>query len=171
MLRERARPVDRVTELHRGLIKDMFDTMGEASGVGLAGPQVGVAERIFVYRDEDELGVVINPAIVSRSTGTELDEEGCLSIPGLYYEVERAAEVRIEGIQADGAPLTIEAEEFLARIFQHEIDHLDGVLFIDHLAEADRKDALRRLRDRALGLPERPSSGPSTEGADQQGAL
>ncbi len=151
-LRQAARPVKRVTDVHRRLIDDMFDTMRDAPGVGLAGPQVGVMERIFVWELEDRHGAVIDPAIVWRSEATEEAEEGCLSLPGLLYPVARNREVKIQGRDEQGAPAVVEAQDLLARIFQHEIDHLDGVLFIDRLPEAMRREALARLRDQALGL-------------------
>ena len=152
-LRERAQEVDRVTDLHRRIIDDMIETMRDAPGVGLAGPQVGVLERIFVWEVEDEHGVVINPQIVERSKDTDVDDEGCLSLPGIYYPVERAARVTVTGLDRNGEPVTLDAEEMLARVCQHEIDHLDGVLFIDHLPENMKKEALATLRDQALGLP------------------
>jgi peptide deformylase len=158
VLREKARPVDHVTDLHRKLIHDMFDTMREAPGVGLAAPQVGVLERIFVYETEDERGALINPVVTARSRTTEEGDEGCLSLPGLLYPVVRSATVSIRGMDENGNPVEIkDASDLLARIFQHETDHLDGVLFIDHLSDEQRREALTTLRNQALGLPvERP---------------
>ena len=152
VLRERAREVEGITDVHHKLIKDMFDTMRDAPGVGLAAPQVGVLERIFVWEFEEESGVFINPEIVERSGKAEDGEEGCLSLPGIVGPVDRSYEVVVEGLDEDGEPFRIEASDWVARIFQHEIDHLDGVLFIDHLPEALRKEALSTLRDQALGL-------------------
>lgn len=152
VLRQKARPVESVTELHQRLAADMLDTMRAAPGVGLAGPQVGVVERIFVWEFEERNGVFVNPAIVDRSSETLEEEEGCLSLPGIAYPVLRAARVKVEALDANGEPVSIEAEDYLARIFQHEIDHLDGVLFIDHLPEELRREALRILRDQALGI-------------------
>ncbi|HYP24285.1 MAG TPA: peptide deformylase [Actinomycetota bacterium] len=155
VLRQRAREVERVTEVHRRLVADMLETMREAPGVGLAGPQVGVLERVFVYEVEDRHGAVFNPVIVRRSAEMETGEEGCLSIPGLTYDVDRHSSVAIEGLDADGNPVSIDAgdDDFLARVFQHEIDHLDGVLFLDRLPDDTRKKAMRSLRDKLLGLP------------------
>lgn len=158
VLRTRAREVEAVTEVHRRLAADMIDTMRAAPGVGLAGPQVGVLERIFVWEVGDEHGVVINPVIVVASKETAREEEGCLSLPGIAYEVERSYAVVVEGLDEHGRALRIEAQDFLARVFQHEIDHLDGVLFIDHLDEQARKEALRTLRLQALGLDQRPAA-------------
>ena len=152
VLRERAREVEEVTDLHRKLAKDMIETMRQAPGVGLAGNQVGVLHRIFVWEVEDEHGAFINPVITERSDETFVDEEGCLSMPGLVYPVERAVRVTVEAIDENGEPVRIEAEDFQARVFQHEIDHLDGVLFIDRLTEDLRKQALTELRDQTLGL-------------------
>ncbi len=152
-LRQRASETEQVTEIHRRLIEDMIETMRQAPGVGLAGPQVGVLERIFVWEVDERHGAVVNPVIVERSAETVEEEEGCLSLPGLYYPVERSVRVVVEGRDQDGAPLRLEAHDLLARVCQHEIDHLDGVLFIDHLREDLRKEALGRLRDEALGIP------------------
>ena len=162
VLRQRAREVEKVTNVHRRLVADMLETMREAPGVGLAGPQVGVLERVFVWEVEDRHGAVFNPVIVSRSDETVSGEEGCLSIPGLTYDVERHSSVAIEGLDENGDPISIDAgdDDFLARVFQHEIDHLDGVLFLDRLPDASRKKAMRTLRDKLLGLPGIPE--PST---------
>jgi peptide deformylase len=152
VLRQRAGEVEEVTDLHRKLIKDMYDTMRAAPGVGLAAPQIGVLERIFVWEVEDRHGAVVNPEIVERSSETATDDEGCLSLPGLTYPVERAAQVTVSGLDEHGNPIELTGTELLARIFQHEIDHLDGVLFIDRLPDDVRKDALRNLREQALGF-------------------
>ncbi len=150
VLRQRVPPVERVTDAHHRLIKDMFDTMRAAPGVGLAAPQVGVLERVFVWEVEDRHGAVINPQIVFRSEETDEDEEGCLSLPGLVYPVRRALEVRVEGLDEDGRILALEGRDLLARVFQHEIDHLDGVLLVDRLPEELRREAMKRLREQAL---------------------
>jgi peptide deformylase len=163
VLRERAREVERITDVHHKLIKDMFDTMRDAPGVGLAAPQVGVLDRIFVWEFEDEGGVFVNPVIVDRSGKAEDGEEGCLSLPGIVGPVDRSYEVVVEGLDEEGAPIRLEASDWLARIFQHEIDHLDGVLFIDHLAEPLKKEALATLRDQALGLPSTTAPAPPGE--------
>jgi peptide deformylase len=163
VLRERAHEVEQITEVHRRLAEDMVETMREAPGVGLAAPQVGVLERIFVWEVDDEFGVVINPQIVSRSEDLVEEEEGCLSLPGIAFDVVRAAQVRVEGLDLQGNELALEGEDLLARVCQHEIDHLDGVLFIDRLAPEIKREALGRLREQALGLPPLPGAGaPST---------
>ena len=147
VLREKAVPVTDVTEEIRTLITDMFDTMYAEEGVGLAAPQVGVGERVIVVdpRDEDVPPfALINPEIVHFAEDVERDEEGCLSIPGLKEIVERAAAVRVEALDADGKPISIEAEGLLARILQHEVDHLDGILFLDRVSALKRKMLLNR---------------------------
>ncbi|CAN5697717.1 peptide deformylase [soil metagenome] len=158
VLRQEARPVDDVGDVQRRLSEDMLETMRVAPGVGLAGPQVGVLERIFTWEVEDEFGTIINPVITKRSRRMYTDEEGCLSLPGLVYPVERHLKVRVEGLDENGDPVDFDAEEHLARVFQHEIDHLDGVLFIDRLPDDLRREARRLLADQALGLPLAPSS-------------
>lgn len=163
VLRQKAGEVEKITDVHRRLAADMLDTMRDAPGVGLAGPQVGVLERIFVWETDEEHGVVINPVVVESSSETFSDEEGCLSLPGIVYEVERPFAITIEGLDLDGEPIRMEVEDFRARVFQHEIDHLDGVLFIDRLPEEQRREALTILREQALGLPRRPQPVPSQE--------
>lgn len=152
VLRQRAPEVTKVTDAQRRLAADMLDTMRVAPGVGLAAPQVGVLERMFVFEVEDRSGAVVNPVIVERSPDTLTEEEACLSIPGLGFPVDRHARVRVEGLDENGDPVVLEGEGLLARVFQHEIDHLDGVLFIDRLSEKDRREAMARLRDQALGI-------------------
>jgi peptide deformylase len=163
VLRQQARDVDAITDVHRKLIADMFDTMRDAPGVGLAAPQVGVLERIFVWEEEDRSGVLINPRIVFRSDDTDEVEEGCLSMPGIVYPVVRSTGVKVEALDEDGKLISIEAEAMMARIFQHEMDHLDGILFPDRLPEELRKEALTILRNQALGLPVPAREAPAEE--------
>jgi peptide deformylase len=165
VLRQRARELERVTDLHRRLIADMFETMREAPGVGLAATQVGVLDRIFVWEVEERHGAVVNPVIVERSDNEEEDEEGCLSLPGLLFPVRRNARVVIEGLDENGDAIRLEGSELLARVFQHEIDHLDGVLFIDRLPDALRKEASAELTAQALGLPPRNATDVHSEAA------
>lgn len=142
VLRRKARPVSDFGPELQTLIDDMVETMRSAPGVGLAAPQVGLSLRVIVVEfgdEEDEdvppkLFMVVNPEIQRSSTDKVLGTEGCLSIPGLAGEVERAEEVTVKGLSRRGQPMKIKASGWLARIFQHEIDHLDGVLFTD-LAE------------------------------------
>ena len=136
----------------RSLVEDMFETMYDAPGVGLAAPQVGLSLRLFVFDDGQETkGAMANPTIVDMS-GEQSEDEGCLSIPGIYHPTPRATHVRIEGVDLDGRPTLMEGEDLLARIFQHETDHLNGLLFIDRLDEAGRRQVLAELRDRELGV-------------------
>jgi peptide deformylase len=147
VLREPAAPVAELTEEVRRLIDDMFDTMYAEEGVGLAAPQVGVSQRVIVV-DPHEPDVtpfaLVNPEIVAESEETERGEEGCLSIPGLKELVDRAWAVRVEGLDRDGQRIVIEAEGLIARILQHEVDHLDGILFVDRVSPLKRKLLLSR---------------------------
>jgi len=141
VLRKRARPVTKFDDKLQTLIDDMVETMRAAPGVGLAAPQVGISEQLIVIEygeseNEDEevepkLYVVVNPKITRKDTETELGVEGCLSIPGLVGEVDRSLSLTIKGQNRHGQPMTIKPKGWLARIFQHEIDHLEGVLFTD----------------------------------------
>lgn len=150
VLRQRAKQVEDVDGALRRLAEDMIVTMYEAPGVGLAAPQVGVERRMFVYDAGDGAFAVINPEIV-ESRGEWTYEEGCLSVPGLSWPIVRPKEVHLRGADLDGNDVDIEADEFLARVFLHEIDHLDGVLLVERLDPDQRKEAMRTLRARALG--------------------
>jgi peptide deformylase len=152
VLRQKAPPVERITDDHRRLVSDMIDTMREAPGVGLAGPQVGVLARVFVYEVEDDVGAIFNPVIVSRSRDMVEEEEGCLSLPGLLFPVTRHFEIRLEGLDENGNAIVRNESDLLARVFQHEVDHLDGVLFIDRLPGKVRRKAMRELTRQSLGL-------------------
>ena len=132
------------------LVEDMLATMREQEGVGLAANQVGRLKRILVAAVEDDEYVLVNPVIEEASETTESVPEGCLSIPGIQVEVERPTEITISGQDASGGPIRIEAEGLLARVFQHEVDHLDGVLILDRTDRASRKAAMREWRERLL---------------------
>jgi peptide deformylase len=151
VLKQVARPVDDIDGSLARLVDDMVETMYESEGAGLAAPQVGVQKRMFVYDIGDGPEVMINPTIV-ESDGEWYYDEGCLSIPGLRLGIVRPDKVHIRGLGIDGEELSIEADEFLGRVFQHEVDHLDGVLMVERLEDDMRKQALRVLRDRALGF-------------------
>lgn len=151
-LRVKCAPVRRFDARLARLAADMVETMRQSQGVGLAAPQVGVAERLIVvelrkedFEDDPQAGklyVVVNPEIV-RDRGEKIaDDEGCLSIPGYVGEIDRPEQVTIKGFDVNGRPIRIKAYDFLARVFFHEIDHLDGVLFIDRLSDLSK---LRRL--------------------------
>ncbi len=144
ILREETKPVAEITDELRALARNMFDTMDLARGIGLAAPQVGRTERIAVIGVEDQRFVVINPEIVEADGKTAKAEEGCLSIPDVYGDVERPARVRVRALDLDGKTFEVEAGELLARCLQHEIDHLHGKLFIDYLSVLKRRTALAK---------------------------
>jgi peptide deformylase len=151
VLRQVAKPIENVDGSLLKLVDDMVDTMYEAEGVGLAAPQVGVQRRLFVYELDDGPKAIINPEII-ESAGEFYHDEACLSIPGLRIGIVRPATVLLKGVDLDGNELMIEADDFMGRMFQHEVDHLDGVLMVERLDDEMRKQALRVLRDRAMGL-------------------
>ena len=153
VLRRRARDVEAVTPELRRLVEDMTDTMYDEVGIGLAAPQVGVSVRLMVVADEEGLGVqaLVNPTITEQG-GLVTAEEGCLSLPGIFAPVTRAEWVALEARDLDGAPVPIKARGLRARVFQHEIDHLDGVLFIDRLEPVVRDRIKRRIKKQ--GFPE-----------------
>lgn len=148
-------PAADVTDVDGALVRlceEMFSTMYEAPGIGLAAPQVGVQKRFFVYDHDEDSGVVLNPRIV-ESDGEWAYEEGCLSVPGLSWEIVRPKTIHLVGVDLDGNELSIEADELEARLFQHEIDHLDGVLLVDHLDDEQRRDARSALNDLTMARP------------------
>ena len=154
VLREPARPVTTFDRTLRTLRDDMLETMYDAPGVGLAGPQVGISLRVFTF-DDGQTGpsFMANP-VLSGGEGELLEEEGCLSIPGPFYPTRRHSRITCRGQNLAGDPVEMTGEGLLARIFQHETDHLDGTLFIDRLSEEGRKAVLAELRRIELGLAE-----------------
>jgi peptide deformylase len=146
VLRERANDVTEIDGRLVKLIDDMFLTMYDAPGVGLAAPQVGVQKRFFVYDTGDDPQVLINPTITG-SDGEWYFEEGCLSIPGQHFEICRPKQIEVSGVDLDGNEVSFEADEFLARVIQHELDHLDGILMLEHLDEDQLKEAKRAIRE------------------------
>ena len=145
-LREKALPVKEITPEILNLIKDMAETMYTASGVGLAASQVGVLKRIIlVDGEEDGLIVLINPMII-KSEGEVVAEEGCLSVPDIYSQVKRSSKVTIKALNENGDPIEITKEDLTARALQHEIDHLDGILFIDRIGRMERQILLNKLK-------------------------
>jgi peptide deformylase len=154
VLKSRAAPVKDFDDSLKQLAEDMLRIMYEAEGAGLAANQIGRLKRIFVaaHEDEGELRefIVVNPVIEERSEAQEKDVEGCLSIPGIGVEVERPVAVTLKGQDLSGAPMRVEAEGRLARIFQHEMDHLDGILILDRTDRESRKSAMREMRERLL---------------------
>ena len=151
VLREEAAEVETIDDGVRALVRDMFETMYHADGIGLAAPQIGVSRRILVVdlRRDDEpeaRAALINPRITWASDDMDKQPEGCLSIPGLEEVVKRPWAVRVEGLDPDGRPVVIEADELYARALQHEIDHLDGILFPDRVSPLKRRMLLKKWR-------------------------
>ncbi|MGH2630215.1 MAG: peptide deformylase [Actinomycetota bacterium] len=171
VLREPAKPVTEFDRRLRALRDDMVETMYDAPGVGLAGPQVGISLRLFVF-DDGETGPVFlaNPAL-SSGDGELLEEEGCLSIPGPYHETKRFARITCTGQDVDGTPLALSGEGLLARIFQHETDHLDGMLYVDRLDDEGRRAVMAELRRIELGLEHAPRPAPSTPAPSTPGRI
>jgi peptide deformylase len=130
----------------RKLVADLTDTMQDAPGVGLAAPQLGVSLRVFTYWVDDELGHLVNP-VLDLSEEQQDGEEGCLSVPDLSFECKRAKSVVAKGMNMHGEPITLEGSDLLARCVQHETDHLDGIVFIDRLDPATRKEAMKLIRE------------------------
>lgn len=163
VLHSPASVVDEITDDIRTLVSDMFETMDTAPGVGLAAPQVGVPLRIYTYSyvDDDDLpwrGVLINPELwmVPLEPGApddDLESEGCLSFPGERFALRRSERVRVTGLDLDGSPVQIEVDGWRARIMQHEFDHLDGILYIDRLSDADWKTVQKIAKKRGWGRP------------------
>ena len=149
-LRERSSEVATVDEEARRVIDDLFETMDAAKGVGLAANQVGITTRIAVVDADGHRFAMINPAIVEQE-GQDTAEEGCLSIPDLYADVTRPTRVILEALDRDGHPFRLEAEGLKARVIQHEIDHLDGILFVDRLSPLKRKLLVTRWRKSRKG--------------------
>lgn len=139
ILRKKAKPVAKVTKRIAKLLRDMEETMIHENGAGLAAPQIGVSERLIVVDGGDGPIHLVNP-VLERGEGTDVDREGCLSIPGVYGYVERYARVVVSGLDARGKPVRIEGTDLLARALQHEIDHLDGILFTDKATGIVRHD-------------------------------
>lgn len=172
VLRARAQEVAEFDDELRNLVRDMFATMYAAEGIGLAGPQVGVSRRVIVvdvHEEERPPFALINPRIVEASKTTEKGEEGCLSIPGVSGLVERPTHVAVEGLNENGDPVRIEADELLGRCLQHEIDHLDGILFIDRLSPLKRNMLLKRYRSLRAAEEAQPAHERSGAAASRRG--
>lgn len=163
MLHQAAEPVGEITDEIRQLVTDMFETMDAAPGVGLAAPQIGVGLRIFTYGWTDEAGtqwrgVAINPDLLITPVDPfepdpDSDSEGCLSFPEERFALARADRAVLRALDIDGIPFEIDAEGWLARIFQHEYDHLNGILYVDRLGETDRKLVYRISKKAGWGVP------------------
>lgn len=162
-LRIKAKPIAAVTEVHRVLAADMLATMYAAPGIGLAATQVGVDQRLIVVDvsdDGDQPQVFINPELLSKE-GTEVTQEGCLSVPGVYEDVERAERVRVRAMGLDGKSREFDADGLLAVCIQHEIDHLDGKLFVDYLSDLKRQRIRKRIEKEERERQERHSQSPT----------
>ena len=146
VLRTPAAPVVDFDKELRTLVADLTDTMLDAPGAGLAAPQVGVGLRVFTWHVDGELGHLVNPTLTLSQEQQE-GAEGCLSIPGLSIDCRRALHVVAHGLDMHGEPLVVEGSEMLARAIQHETDHLDGIIFVDRLDRAARKEAMRYIRE------------------------
>ena len=152
ILRERTEPLPVVTGVVQALISDMFETMRAAEGIGLAAPQVGRKERVFVMDVDDDPMAMVNPEIIERE-GSERAEEGCLSIPEIFGDVDRATRIVVRALDAEGKPFEVELTDLAARCVQHELDHLDGKLFIDYMSLIKRKFTARKWEKEAINYP------------------
>jgi peptide deformylase len=153
ILRQATTPIGEITPEIQRLIDDMFQTMHHARGIGLAAPQVGRTERITVVDVDGDQMVLINPEIIESSSAKAKGEEGCLSIPDIYADVERPKSVTVRALDREGKPFEREATDLLARCLQHEIDHLDGKLFLDYLSVLKRTAALAKWRLKSDDYP------------------
>lgn len=151
VLKAVAEPVTNIDEKLVRLTEEMFEVMYKAPGIGLAATQIGVQRQVFVYDIEDEKKVILNPTI-AESSGEWVYDEGCLSIPGIYVEMLRPKKVLVRGINIEGNQVEFEADELLARLFQHEVDHLNGVLMFERMTADQRKEAVKLYRARE-GMP------------------
>lgn len=148
VLRTPCDPIDVIDARVRGLVEDLLDTVNHEGRAGLAANQIGVNLRAFSWNIEDDIGYVLNPRIVELSEDEFQDgDEGCLSVPGLWFPTERAWYAKVQGTDLDGKTVTVEGTELMARALQHEVDHLDGYLYIDRLEKSVRKKAMRALRE------------------------
>lgn len=147
VLRTPCDAVDMFDEALIGLVADLEETVRAPGRVGLAANQIGVSRRVFSYHVDGQVGHLVNP-VIEAVEGEQEDDEGCLSIPGLWYPLRRAQYARVSGADRLGQPVVIEGEGLLARCIQHEVDHLNGRLFVDRLSGAVRKQAMRDLRER-----------------------
>ncbi len=146
-LRNRAKRIDQVDAALQGVIDDMLETMYQAPGIGLAATQVNIAKRLIVMDLSEEKNqplILINPEIIERD-GSDEHEEGCLSVPGIYETVKRAERIRVKALDREGNPFEMDADELLAICIQHEIDHLDGKLFVDYLSSLKRQRIRKKL--------------------------
>ncbi|SHE27834.1 peptide deformylase [Ferrithrix thermotolerans DSM 19514] len=149
VLRSRAQDIKEIDDKLVALVDDMIETMYDAPGVGLAAPQVGVDKRLFVYDVGDGPKVLVNPEI-KETAGEWVYEEGCLSVPGLWWPITRPKDVFIVGVDLEGNEVELEGTDLLGRVFQHEFDHLEGVLLVERLDEDQRKKAMKVIRNEVV---------------------
>ena len=168
ILRQETRPVERVTDELRKLMDDMFETMYAAKGIGLAAPQVGRDERFAVIDVDENPLVIVNPEIIYRE-GTARAEEGCLSMPEIFGDVDRSAAITVRALDRDGKRFELDANELLARCIQHEVDHLHGKLFIDYLSFLKRRSALAKWDSMKKDFPANVRKLPPDEIAGRHG--
>ena len=151
VLKQKCAPVEKIDDEVLRLLDDMLETMYDAPGVGLAAPQIGVALQVVVYDIGEGSGHFINPTL-EETSGTWEYQEGCLSVPERYWDIERPSYARIRAIDLDGSDIVLEGDELMGRMLQHEFDHLQGTLLLERLGRRARKQALKELRQEAMGL-------------------
>ncbi|MFH1462284.1 MAG: peptide deformylase [bacterium] len=151
VLRKKSKEVKEITSETKKLVEDMMQVMEKEKGVGLAAPQVGVSERIIVVRAEEGPKVFINPQIIKKSKEKEIGEEGCLSFPHIFLKIKRAKEIEVAALNLQGEKIRVEVRDFLARVFQHEIDHLNGILLIDHISFYKKLWVLLKIWSKKVG--------------------
>lgn len=150
ILKEKSKAVEKITQDLKLLAKNMAETMVKANGVGLAAPQIGIVKKVIVIDyEEGNFVAYVNPTIVYKSKKEEVDEEGCLCLPDIRVPVKRARKVVVQAVDLEGRPLEIEADDLLARILQHEIDHLDGVTILERTPKEERNKALREFLEKS----------------------
>ncbi|MFD1505249.1 peptide deformylase [Georgenia yuyongxinii] len=148
VLRTRCEEITEIDDRVRSLVEDLLETVDADGRAGLAANQIGVGLRAFSWNIDDEIGYVLNPRVVEVSEDEYQDgDEGCLSVPGLWFPTKRAWYARVEGIDLDGKKVVVEGEELMGRCLQHEVDHLDGMLYLDRLDKAVRKKAMKAIRE------------------------
>lgn len=148
VLRTKCAEITSIDDRIRSLVEDLVETVDDEGRAGLAAPQIGVSLRAFSWNIDGEIGYVLNPRLLEVSADEYQDnEEGCLSVPGLWYPTERAWYARVEGVDLEGKPVVVEGEGLMGRALQHEMDHLDGILYIDRLDRANRKKAMKAIRE------------------------
>ena len=150
VLRTSCDPVGAFDDALASLVADLEETVAEPGRAGLAANQIGVSRRVFSYHVDGQVGHLVNP-VIEVTGGEQEGDEGCLSIPGLWYPLRRAQYAKVSGVDRSGQPVVLEGEGLLARCIQHEVDHLDGRLFVDRLSGSARRQAMRDLRERYIG--------------------